>query len=130
MKDQKGKDTMGKPEDNVAIAKAWLRTFNGRDLDGLLALYDDAAVHTSPKLRVKRPETLGQVRGKAALRSWWQDSFDRLPGLRYEELTLTANADRVWMEYLRKAPGEPDLPVAEVLEVAAGKIVASRVFHG
>ena len=117
-------------EDNVAIAKRWLAAFNGRDLDALLALYDDAAVHTSPKLRVKRPETLGQVRGKAALRDWWQDAFDRLPGLRYEELGLTADRARVWMEYLRKAPGEPDMPVAEVLEVARGKIVASRVYHG
>src|SRR5262245_12849459 len=107
---------MGSPDANLAIARTWLRTFNGRDLEGLLALYDDAAVHTSPKLRVKRPETKGQVRGKPALREWWQDSFDRLPGLRYEELTLTADAARVWMEYLRKAPGEPDMPVAEVLE--------------
>jgi hypothetical protein len=34
------------------------------------------------------------------------------------------------MEYLRHVPGEPDLPVAEVLEVRDGLIVASRVFHG
>ena len=121
---------MGTSDSNLAIARAWLRAFNGRDLEGLLALYDDAAVHTSPKLRVKRPETLGQVRGKQALRDWWQDAFDRLPGLKYEELSLTADGARVWMEYLRKAPGESDMPVAEVLEVARGKIVASRVYHG
>ena len=30
----------------------------------------------------------------------------------------------------RYAPGEPDMPVAEVLEVKGGKIVASRVYHG
>ncbi len=34
------------------------------------------------------------------------------------------------MEYLRLAPGEPDLPVAEVLEVEGGLIRASRVYHG
>jgi len=28
------------------------------------------------------------------------------------------------------APGEPDLPVAEVLDIRDGVIVASRVFHG
>src|SRR5438034_11717429 len=118
---------MSSPESNLEIARAWLRAFNGRDLDALLALYDDAAVHTSPKRRVKRAEAQGQVRGKAALRDWWQDAFDRLPGLRYEELSLTADGARVWMEYLRKAPGEPDMPVAEVLEVERGKIRASRV---
>jgi ketosteroid isomerase-like protein len=116
--------------DNAAIAREWLRAFNARELDALLALYAEDAVHTSPKLRVKKPETLGQVRGKPALRAWWQDSFDRLPGLRYEALTITGDRERVWMEYLRKAPGEPDMTVAEVLDVKAGKISASRVYHG
>ena len=116
--------------DNAAIARDWLRAFNARDLDGLLTLYADEAVHTSPKLRVKKPETLGQVRGTGALRAWWQDSFERLPGLRYDALTITADRERVWMEYLRKAPGEADMTVAEVLDVNAGRIVASRVYHG
>ena len=116
--------------DNAAIAHEWLRAFNARELDALLALYAEDAFHTSPKLRVKKPETLGQVRGKAALRAWWQDSFERLPGLRYDALTITADRERVWMEYLRKAPGEPDMTVAEVLDVKAGKISASRVYHG
>jgi ketosteroid isomerase-like protein len=116
--------------DNAAIAREWLRAFNARDLDALLALYSEDAVHTSPKLRARKPETLGQVRGKPALRAWWQDSFDRLPGLRYEAQTITADAARVWMEYVRKAPGEADLLVAEVLDVESGNIVASRVFHG
>lgn len=118
------------PSRNVAIAREWLRAFNARDLDGLLALYSDDAVHVSPKLRARKPETEGKVRGKAALRAWWQDSFDRLPGLRYEETTLTADAARVFMEYLRRCPGEADLPVAEVLDVSGGRIVGSRVYHG
>jgi limonene-1,2-epoxide hydrolase len=103
--------------DNVEIAR-------------LLALYAQEAVHTSPKLRDKRPETKGEIRGKLALRSWWQDAFDRMPSLRYEAHSLTANGERVWMEYLRKVPGEVDLMVAEVLEVKDGLIVASRVYHG
>lgn len=116
--------------DNAAIAREWLRAFNARDLDALLALYAEDAVHTGPKLRVKKPETQGKVRGKGALRAWWQDSFERLPGLRYEALTICADGARVWMEYLRKAPNEPDMVVAEVLDVKNGKIVDSRVFHG
>jgi hypothetical protein len=34
------------------------------------------------------------------------------------------------MEYTRKADGDPDMLVAEVLEIAGGLIVASRVYHG
>jgi len=115
---------------NEAIAREWLRAFNARDLDALLALYAKDAVHTSPKLKIKKPETEGKVKGEAALRAWWRDSFERLPGLRYEPVTITADSERVFMEYLRKAPGEPDMMVAEVLDVKAGLIVASRVYHG
>ncbi len=116
--------------DTVAIAREWLRAFNARELDALLALYAEDAVHTSPKLRDKRPETRGEIRGKANLRSWWQDSFDRLPRLRYEPVTLCGDEERVWMEYLRKVPGEKDLMVAEVLHVRSGVIYASAVYHG
>jgi ketosteroid isomerase-like protein len=118
------------PEALRVIARRWLDCFARQDLDGLLALYADDAVHTSPKIRVRHPETGGVLRGKPALRAWWADAFARIPELGYELTTLTADEHRVFMEYLRRAPGDADLPVAEVLEVAAGVIVASRVFHG
>ncbi|HEY1556672.1 MAG TPA: nuclear transport factor 2 family protein [Kofleriaceae bacterium] len=112
------------------IAERWLLCFERRELDGLLALYADDATHTSPKIRARHPETGGLLRGKAALRAWWADAFARLPSMRYEPTALTADDRRVVMEYVRKVDGEPDLPVAEVLEVDGGLIVASRVFHG
>ena len=113
-----------------AIAQKWLDAFEARDLDALLALYADDATHTSPKIRVRHPETGGLLRGKAQMRAWWQDSFDRLPSMRYVPTALTADGDRVFMEYVRHVDGEPDMPIAEVLECKGGKIVASRVFHG
>jgi hypothetical protein len=87
-------------------------------------------VHTSPKIRVRHPETGGALRGKPAMRAWWGDAFARLPSMRYEPTSITADRERVFMEYVRHVDGEPDLPVAEVLEVRDGLIVASRVFHG
>ena len=113
-----------------ALARRWLAAFNDRDLDGLLGLYAPDAVHISPKLRDRHPETRGEVRGVAALRAWWRAAMDRLPDLHYRVLHLTASGDRVVMEYLRTVPGEPDLVVAEVLVVAEGRIVLSHVFHG
>jgi limonene-1,2-epoxide hydrolase len=50
--------------------------------------------------------------------------------LHYQALTITANADRVFMEYLRQVDGEPNMKVAEVLEIKNEKIVFSRVYHG
>lgn len=116
--------------DHISIARAWFAAFNAHDLDALLALYAADAVHFSPKLLVRQPETGGLIRGTAALRAWWQDAFDRLPDLRYTPTSFTANEERVFMEYLRQVGHEPDMRVAEVLEITNGLIAASRVYHG
>ena len=119
-----------RPAALAVLGKDWLDRFNRRDLDGLLALYAEGAVHFSPKLLVQRPETKGQVQGKAALRAWWQDCFERLPSLRYLERAITADGARVFLEYRRECDGQAPLDVAEVLRCEGGRIVESRVYHG
>ena len=64
---------------NRAIALAWFEAFNAHDLEQLLNLYHNDAEHYSPKLKLRHPETKGLIRGRDALRAWWQDAFDRLP---------------------------------------------------
>jgi ketosteroid isomerase-like protein len=119
-----------KSEENITVAKKWFNAFNTHDLEALLSLYHNDAKHFSPKLKLRKPETKGYVKGKSALREWWQDAFERLPSLNYNYTTLTANEERVFMEYIRKVDGEEELLVAEVLEIKEGLIVASRVYHG
>ncbi len=121
---------MNQDHPNISIATKWFNAFNEHSLENLLSLYHDEAQHYSPKLKIRQPETNGLVTGKAALRAWWQDAFDRLPTLNYIPTTLTANDDRVFMEYTRKVANEADMLVAEVLEINDGMIVASRVYHG
>jgi limonene-1,2-epoxide hydrolase len=117
-------------EPNKRIAQTWFDAFNEHNLEKLLALYHDAAQHYSPKLKIRQPETAGLIKGKNSLRAWWQDAFDRLPSLRYEVVTLTADTEQVFMEYIRHVSGEEDLRVGEVLQIENGLIVFSRVYHG
>src|SRR5690348_3943584 len=114
----------------LELARAWLDAFNAHDVDALVALYADDCTHTSPKIRVLHPHTQGQLVGKPALAAWWRDANRRLPNLRYEATAIVADETRAIIEYLRHAPGEPPLPVAEAFDVRAGRIVASRVYHG
>lgn len=117
-------------EVNLSIAYKWFDAFNQHNLEQLLSLYDDQAEHYSPKLKARKPETNGLVIGKEAMREWWKDAFDRLPSLQYKVTSLTANSDRVFMEYDRNVDGEEEILVAEVLEIREGKIILSRVYHG
>ncbi|MDO9000008.1 MAG: nuclear transport factor 2 family protein [Bacteroidota bacterium] len=118
------------PEENKIIAQKWFTAFNEHDLEKLLALYSENAEHYSPKLKVRKPETQGLIKGKPALREWWQDAFDRLPSLNYEVLKLTADKEQVFMEYLRRVDNEEELRVGEILLIKNGLIVFSRVYHG
>ena len=117
-------------QQNKQIAIHWFEAFNEHNLEKLLALYHKDAEHFSPKLKIRLPETQGLIKGKAALRSWWKDAFDRLPSLKYEAKKLTADDEQVFMEYIRHVEGEEDLKVGEVLEIKNGVIVFSRVYHG
>jgi predicted SnoaL-like aldol condensation-catalyzing enzyme len=114
---------------NEQIALLWFAAFNEHNLEKLLTLYDDNAKHYSPKLKIRQPETEGWIVGKDALRTWWADAFERLPTLHYKLNKLTANHERVFMEYTRQVEGEEDMLVAEVLEIEE-RIVESRVYHG
>lgn len=115
---------------NLSIAHKWFEAFNNHNLEQLLSLYDEDAEHFSPKLKIKKPETNGLVKGKQSLYDWWQEAFEQLPTLQYKVTSLTANSDRVFMEYVRTVDGENDLLVAEILEIKEEKIVFSRVYHG
>ncbi len=117
-------------QENKFIAAEWFEVFNTRDIEGLLRLYHDDARHYSPKLKIREPETNGMIIGKEALRKWWTDAFKRLPTLHYTPTSLTENDHRVFMEYIRRVENEPDMLVAEVLEIRNGRIIASRVYHG
>ncbi len=115
---------------NKDIAMQWVENFNKKDLAALLSLYNEDAEHFSPKLKARKPETKGLIKGKAALRNWWQDAFERLPDLHYELVKLTADTEQVFIEYIRQTAGEEDLRVGEVLEIEKGLIIFSRVYHG
>ncbi|HEY2748808.1 MAG TPA: nuclear transport factor 2 family protein [Polyangia bacterium] len=119
---------------SIEIARAWLSAFNAHDVDALVALYAEDATHTSPKIRALHASTGSgtgdKLVGKAALAAWWRAANARLPGLRYEATAIVADAERAIIEYVRHAPGEPPMPVAEAFDVRDGTIVASRVYHG
>lgn len=117
------------PEELNKIANHWLAAFNVQHLDNLLSLYDEQAEHFSPKLKLHYPETKGLIKGRPALRTWWDDAFERLPSLQYEVVRLTPHDDRVFMEYIRHVEDEDDLYVGEMLQIKNGLIIKSSVFH-
>jgi hypothetical protein len=115
--------------ENLAALKKWFDAFNSKNIDLLLALYHNDAEHFSPKLKIRKPETQGLIKGKEQLKEWWQDAFERLPELHYHLNYSIADDQSIFAEYIRTVPGEEDLIVGEVLFFENGLIVKSKVFH-
>ncbi len=117
-------------EFNKPIAMNWINAFNEHDLAKLIGLYGENAIHYSPKLKLRKPETKGWIIGKQQLMDWWADAFERLPGLRYQLENLLVDDDQIFMEYIRRVPGEMDMRIAELLKISNGLIIQSTVYHG
>jgi hypothetical protein len=74
---------MSTPEPGV-FAEAWLKAWNRRDVDAVLAHFHDDVVFTSPVAAQVMPDSEGVVRGKAALREYWCAALKTMPFLRFE----------------------------------------------
>ena len=109
------------------IATNWFAAFNKQNVDDLLSLYDDNAEHFSPRLLKNHPETKGLIKGKSAMREWWQGAFDKMPSLRYSPIEIREENDIVFLEYKRTADGDVDQIIKEYLQIKGGKIVFSKV---
>lgn len=63
------------------------------------------------------------------MRAWWNESFDRLPSLKYIPQRFIADQSAIFMEHSRHVEGEDVLLVGETLEIKEQLIIASGVFH-
>jgi hypothetical protein len=112
------------------VAGQWMRLFNLHDVDGVVRLYAEDGRHSSPRIRQLHPETGGELVGRSALARWWRNALLLTPELRYETVAVAGDAGRAYVEYIRRARGEPDSVVVERFDVRDGAIVSSRVFLG
>lgn len=114
---------------NKEIVYQWIDGFNEHNTEKILSLYDENAIHFSPKLKLRQPETNGFVQGKNAMRDWWNDSFSSIPSLRYELKNIIDEGHQVVFEYIRHVDQEEPTFIAEYFETKNGFIVRSKVFH-
>ena len=88
--------------DPEAFARTWLAAFNARDLDAILAHYADGIEHSSPTVVRVLGEPSGIVRGKAALRAYFEKALASAPkDLHYEPLRLHVGVDGLTLVYHR-----------------------------
>jgi hypothetical protein len=101
-----------------AFAEAWVKAWNRRDVDAVLAHFHDDVVFTSPVAARVMPDSDGVVRGKAALREYWCAALKAMPFLRFELVGIYQGESVLVINY-RNHSGAL---VNEVLEFERGRV--------
>lgn len=110
----------------AALGRTWVEAWNARDLERVLALYDEAAVMTSDRIPAMGFDASGTVRGKEALRAYWGKALGLLPELHFSLIDLFVSPDSVVVFYAN----ERGQKICEYLRVNdAGLIVQGSANH-
>ncbi len=114
------------PATLAALGRDWVAAWNARDLDRVLAMYDEAAEMSSDRIPAMGFGATGTVRGKDTLRAYWSKALGLLPDLHFTLIDLFVSPDSVVVFYAN----ERGKKICEYLRVnAAGKIVQGSANH-
>jgi len=116
--------------DPAAFAVQWAAAWNDRDLARVLEHFTDDVTFSSPKAL----ETVGRVtvRGKAALRGYWERALGRVETLRFDVVRALWDPVRseIGIVYDREVNGRRDRAIELLRFGADGRIVAGEVLYG
>jgi hypothetical protein len=101
-----------------AFTEDWLAAWNHHDVDALLTHFHDDVVFTSPVAARVVPESGGAVRGKAALREYWNAALKTMPDLHFEVVGVSHGESVLVINYRNQSGAL----VNEVLEFDGGLV--------
>ena len=107
--------------DPTEFAARWIAAWNARDVEAVLESYADDVVFTSPTARRFVVDSLGIVRGKPALRSYWATALEANPDLHFELVGVYAGVETIVLNYRNQVGGL----VSEVLTFGRGDLIVS-----
>ena len=122
-------------QDCMRIHQQWHERAKSRDTEGLLALYDKAAVLETPLVQaIFDSRENGILRGHREIRPFFEEAARGLPNalVRWHRTGkwLTDGERLLVWEYPRRAPDGDQVEIVEVMEIADGLIQYHRIYWG
>jgi len=85
--------------DNARFASEWIQAWNAHDLEAILEHYDESIVFTSPFVQQWGDQNDGTLKGKAALRLYFDSALKRFDNLHFELISVFSGAQSVVLYY-------------------------------
>lgn len=86
-------------ENAVAFGQSWVNSWNRHDVESVLTFFSADIHFTSPVAARILPETNGIVRGKDALRVYWQSALNVIPDLHFTPEAVYQGVDTTVINY-------------------------------
>ncbi len=122
--------TLADQKSRADFAQQWAEAWNRRDVEAVLAHFHDDVVFTSPTaLAVVGAAT---VRGKSALRHYWNTAMARITSMHFRVDRLLWDADRreLAIIYVATTDGQARRMSENLRFGDQGRVVSAEVFHG
>lgn len=117
-------------DEATTFAQHWAESWNRRDVEGVLAHFHDQVTFTSPTaLAVVGSAT---VRGKQALREYWNAAMGRITSLVFvvDRVLWDADSRELAIVYTADINGNARRVSENLIFDASGLVICAEVFHG
>lgn len=93
--------TQGKKHKMIAqeFAKEWIEAWNSHDIDRILSHYSDDVEITTPMIKLAAGIDSGTLKGKEAVKKYWQTALEKIPDLKFELTEVTEGVDSIALFY-------------------------------
>ena len=110
-----------------AFADEWIAAWNSHDMSRILEHYTDDFEMRSPYIIERVGEPSGILRGKTAIRPYWEAALKTQPPVKFELIGVYAGVGCLTIHY--RSVGRR--PATEVLEFNSGcKVVRGNALYG
>ena len=105
--------------------------WNSGDIERILSFYSEDFTLSSPIVRARLGIADGTLRGKPAVRQWWQRCLAKYPDMKTELLNVIEETEANSFAYVfrLKYPGSNEKPVVSLFQMDAQNKVCRETFY-
>lgn len=82
-----------------SFAAEWITAWNAHDLDEILSHYDEDFEMSSPVIVQLQANSNGILRGKSAVRAYWDRALELIPDLQFELISILVGIQSITLYY-------------------------------
>ncbi len=115
--------------DAQSIAEKWIAQWNARDVEGVLSKFADDVVFRSQK--AQDIVGTGEIRGKDALRAYWNKALERVGDLRFDldHAAFDETREELFIVYVASLGGKKSR-ACERLRFEGGRVIDGEALYG